>query len=84
MLILNLITFHVFIPGCLHKLVFHTGHGSQRSKQEMVQAGLDSSILAPFLPEPDIPRPSELPPTGPIHLDPMSYEYFEKICTALE
>ena len=50
----------------------------------MVQAGLDSSILAPFLPEPDIPHPSEFPPTSPIHLDPKSDEYFEKACTALE
>ena len=53
-------------------------------QQEMVQAGLDSSILAPFLPEPDIPHPSELPPTDPIHLDPESDEYFEKVCKALE
>ena len=35
-------------------------------QQEMAQAGLDSSILPPFLPEPDIPHPSELPPTDPI------------------
>ena len=27
-------------------------------QQEMVQAGLDSSILAPFSPEPDIPHPN--------------------------
>ena len=53
-------------------------------QQEMIQAGLDSSILAPFLPEPDIPHPSEFPPTSPIHLDPKSDEYFEKVCTALE
>ena len=53
-------------------------------QQEMVQAGLDSSILAQFLPEPDIPHPSELPPTDPIHLDPKSDEYFEKVRTALE
>ena len=53
-------------------------------QQEMVQAGLDSSILAPFLPEPNISHPSELPPTDPIHLHPTSDEYFEKVCTALE
>ena len=53
-------------------------------QQEMVQAGLDSSILAPFLPEPDIPHPSEFPPTGPIYLDPKSDEYFEKVAGALE
>ena len=53
-------------------------------QQEMVQAGLNSSILAPFLPEPHIPNPSELPPTDPIHLDPKSDEYFEKVCAALE
>ena len=53
-------------------------------QQEMIQAGLDSSILAPFLPEPDIPHPSAFPPTSPIHLDPKSDEYFEKVCTALE
>ena len=53
-------------------------------QQEMVQAGLDSSILVPFLLEPDIPHPSELLPTNPIHLDPKSDKYFEKACTALE
>ena len=53
-------------------------------QQKMVQAGLDSSILALFLPEPNIPYPSELLPTGPIHLNPKSDEYFEKVCTALE
>ena len=53
-------------------------------QQEMVQAGLDSSILAPFLPEPDIPHLSELTPTDPIYLDPKSDEYFEKVCAALE
>ena len=56
----------------------------KNQQQEMVQAGLDSSISAPFLPEPDISHPSELPPTDPIHLDPKSDEYVEKVCKALE
>ena len=51
----------------------------KNQQQEMVQAGLASSILAPFLPEPDILHPSELPPT-----DPKLDEYFEKVCKALE
>ena len=62
----------------------HRPWQAKDQQQEMVQAGLDSSILAPFLLEPDIPHPSELPPTDPIHLDPKSDEYFEKVCAALE
>ena len=36
------------------------------------------------MPEPDIPHPNRLSATDPIHLDPKSDEYFEKVCTALE
>ena len=63
----------------------HTGHGkSKTNNKKWFRLVSDSSILALFLPEPDIPHPSELPPTDPIHLDPKSDEYFEKVCTALE
>ena len=51
---------------------------------EMARAGLDSSILSPFLPEPDLDYPEALPPTGGVHLDPYSDEYFDKLVAALE
>ena len=45
---------------------------------EMQQSGLDSSILSPFLPEPDIDHPNMFPPTSTVHLDPHSEEYYQK------
>ena len=51
---------------------------------EMARAGLDSSILSPFLPEPDLDHPEALPPTGQVYLDPYSDEYFDKLVAALE
>ena len=51
---------------------------------EMQQSGLDSSILSPFLPEPDIDHPNMFPPTSPVHLDPHSEEYYQKLVEALE
>ena len=46
----------------------------------MAQAGLDSSILSPFLPEPDL----DIPPVENVGLDPHSEEYFQKLVTALD
>ena len=51
---------------------------------EMARAGLDSSILSPFLPEPDLDHPEALPTTGGVYLDPYSNEYFDKLIAALE
>ena len=51
---------------------------------EMQQSGLDSSILSPFLPEPDIDHLNIFPPTSDVHLDPHSEEYYHKLVEALE
>ena len=51
---------------------------------KMAQAGLDSSILSPILPEPDLEHPEALPHTGRVYLDPYSDEYFDKLVAALE
>ena len=51
---------------------------------EMQQSGLDSSILSPFLPEPDTDHPNMFPPTSTVHLDPHSEEYYQKLVEALE
>ena len=51
---------------------------------EMAQAGLDFSILSPFLPEPDLDPPHIFPPVENVGLDPHSKEYFQKLVTALD
>ena len=51
---------------------------------EMAQAGSDSSILSPFLPEPDLDPPHIFPPVENAGLDPHSDEYFQKLVTALD
>ena len=51
---------------------------------EMAQAGLDSSILSPFLPEPDLDPPHIFPPVENVGLDPHSEDYFQKLVTALD
>ena len=51
---------------------------------EMQQSGLDSSILSPLLPEPDIDHPNLFPPTSDVRLDPHSEEYYQKLVEALE
>ena len=51
---------------------------------EMQQSGLDSSILSPILPEPDIDHPNMFPPTNTVHLDPHSEEYYKKLVEASE
>ena len=51
---------------------------------EMHQSGMDSSTLFPFLPEPDIDHPHIFPPSGDVHLDPYSKEYFQKLIEALD
>ena len=50
----------------------------------MAQDGLDSSILSPFLPEPDLDPPHIFPPVENVGLDPHSEEYFQKLVTALD
>ena len=46
--------------------------------------GLDSSILSPFLPEPDTDHSNIFPPTIAVHLDHHSDEYYQKLVEALE
>ena len=50
----------------------------------MHQSGLDSSILSSFFPEPDIDHPHIFPPSGDVHLDPYSEEYFQKLVETLD
>ena len=50
----------------------------------MARAGLDSSILSPFLSEPDLDHPNAMPPPEGAYLDPYSDEYFAQLVTALE
>ena len=50
----------------------------------MAQASLDSSILSPFLPEPDLDPPHIFPPVENVGFDPHSEEYFQKLVTALD
>ena len=55
-----------------------------QQKSEMARAGLDSSILSPFLPEPESDHPHAFPPTDSGGLEPHSEEYFNKLVQALE
>ena len=55
-----------------------------QQKSEMAKAGLDSSVLAPFLPEPESDHPHAFPPLDSAVLDPHSEEYFNKLVTALD
>ena len=55
-----------------------------QQKSEMAKAGLDSSVLAPFLPEPESDHPHEFPPLDSAVLDPHSEEYFNKLVTSLD
>ena len=64
--------------------VAHKTWQTKDQSTEMAQAGLDSSVLAPFLPEPDIDHPQALPPIGPVYVDPHSDMCFQKIILALE
>ena len=50
----------------------------------MAKAGLDSSYLSPFLPEPDLDPPYVYPPVEIVDLDPHSDEYFQKLVAALD
>ena len=50
----------------------------------MARAGLDSSILSPFLSEPDLDHPKTMPPPEGLYLDPNSEEHFQKLVKALE
>ena len=49
-----------------------------------VRNGLDSSVLAPFLPEPESDHSHAFPPFDSAVLDPHSEEYFNKLVTALD
>ena len=49
---------------------------------EMAKAGLDSSYLSPFLPEPDLDPPHVYPLVEIVDLDPHSEEYFQKLVAA--
>ena len=53
---------------------------------EMAKAGLDSSCLSPFLPEPDVDPPHVYPPPPVeiVDLDPHSEEYFQKLVAAID
>ena len=55
-----------------------------QQKSELARAGLDSSVLSPFLPEPESDHPHAFPPTDSGGLDPHSEEYFNKLVQALE
>ena len=46
---------------------------------EMTKAGLDSSILSPFLPEPYLHHPNAMPPPEGAYLDPNSDEYIQRL-----
>ena len=50
----------------------------------MAKAGLDSSYLSPFLPEPDLDSPYVYPPVEIVDLDPHSEEYFQKLVAVLD
>ena len=51
---------------------------------EMAKAGLDSSYLSPFLPEPDLDPPYVYSPVEIVDLDTHSEEYFQKLIAALD
>ena len=55
-----------------------------QQKSEMAKAGLDSSVLASFLPEPESDHPHAFPPLDFAILDLHSEEYFNKLVTALD
>ena len=55
-----------------------------QQKSEMAKAGLDSSVLAPFLPELESDHLHAFPPLASAVLDPHSEEYFNKLVTALD
>ena len=56
----------------------------QAQTSEMTKAGLDSSYLSPFLPEPDLDPPHVHPPVEEVSLDPHSEEYFQQLVAALD
>ena len=56
----------------------------QAQTSEMTKAGLDSSYLSPFLPEPDLDPPHVHPPVEDVSLDPHSEEYFQQLVAALD
>ena len=76
-------------PVCAPSQVQRTGTSLRSWKvcdqlAEMDQSGLDSSILFPFLLEPDTDTPNIFLPSDDVHLDPYSEEYFQKLVEALD
>ena len=55
-----------------------------QQRSEMAKAGLDSSVLAPFLPELESDHPHDFPPLDSAVLDPHSEKYFNELVTALD
>ena len=55
-----------------------------QQKSEMAKARLDSSVLAPILPEPESDHPHAFPPLDFSVIDPHSEEYFNKLVSALD
>ena len=56
----------------------------QAQTSEMTKAGLDSSYLSPFLPEPDLDPPHVHPPVEDVSLDPHSEDNFQQLVAALD
>ena len=56
----------------------------QAQTSEMTKAGLDSSYLSLFLPEPALDPPHVHPPVEDVSLDPHSEEYFQQLVAALD
>ena len=59
-----------------------TSRESHAQTVEMGRAGLDSSILFPFLSEPDWDHPNAMPPPEGAYLDSYSDQYFDQLVTA--
>ena len=88
---LNFVTSHTPLFAASHHSVQPNYAGCtahlwnlDQQKSEMTHVGLDSSILSPFLPEPESDHPHAFPPTDSGGLDPNSDEYFNKLVHALE
>ena len=69
--------------GVSHCPSNHTCHLHAQTA-ETTKTGLDSSILSPFLPEPDLDYPNAIPPPEGAYLDPNSDEYIQQLFEALE
>ena len=81
-----MVNFHLLQDLRLNKQVPLPPSNLKRSLQtqtaEMETAGLDSSHLSPYLPEPDPDPCHKFPPVDSVDLDPHSKEYFDKLVEA--